>query len=70
SDYGGGDMRKAYIATQGCLRNTIGDFWRMVWCHNCMIVVLMTKLSEKTKSGVCSVNYLSTNQLRDHQLTN
>jgi len=44
---------KSYIATQGCLQQTVVDFWRMVWQENCRIVVIATKLVERGK--VCTV---------------
>jgi len=38
--------RGAYIATQGPLERTMGDFWRMVWEHEIDIVTMLTALSE------------------------
>jgi len=40
---------KSYIATQGCLQQTVVDFWRMVWQENCHIIVSATKLVERGK---------------------
>lgn len=45
----GGVRRKTYVATQGCLQQTVVDFWRMVWQENCRIVVVTTKLVERGK---------------------
>lgn len=36
-----------YIATQGPLPNTVGDFWRMVWERNSRTLVMMTQLEER-----------------------
>nr|XP_027202384.1 tyrosine-protein phosphatase Lar-like isoform X2 [Dermatophagoides pteronyssinus] len=39
----------SYIATQGPLPETFGDFWRMVWEQNSLSIVMMTKLEERTR---------------------
>lgn len=41
--------QNAYIATQGPLPETIGDFWRMVWEQRSSSIVMMTKLEERTR---------------------
>ncbi|XP_070494310.1 tyrosine-protein phosphatase corkscrew isoform X2 [Chironomus tepperi] len=47
----GGDefVSKTYIATQGCLPNTIEDFWNMIWQENTRVIVMTTKEIERTK---------------------
>ncbi|MBN3283789.1 PTN11 phosphatase, partial [Polyodon spathula] len=42
--------KKSYIATQGCLQNTISDFWRMVFQENSRVIVMTTKEVERGKS--------------------
>ncbi|KAF7668653.1 hypothetical protein LDENG_00297700 [Lucifuga dentata] len=41
--------QNAYIATQGPLSETFGDFWRMVWEQRAASVVMMTRLEEKSR---------------------
>ncbi|CAH1775375.1 unnamed protein product [Owenia fusiformis] len=41
---------KKYLATQGCMPNTISDFWRMVWQENVGVIVMTTKEVERGKN--------------------
>ncbi|XP_051854608.1 tyrosine-protein phosphatase non-receptor type 7 isoform X1 [Antechinus flavipes] len=37
---------KVYIATQGPMRNTVSDFWEMVWQEEVPLIIMLTQLQE------------------------
>ncbi|TGZ61872.1 hypothetical protein CRM22_007752 [Opisthorchis felineus] len=41
--------QNAYIATQGPLPQTVGDFWRMIWEQRSAMIVSMTRLEERAR---------------------
>ena len=41
---------KSFIAAQGPMSNTIGDFWLMIWNENVSCIVMITKLIERNKN--------------------
>jgi len=41
------DEGKVFIATQGCLQNTVLDFWKMVYQENTHVIVMTTKEMER-----------------------
>ncbi|XP_077997254.1 receptor-type tyrosine-protein phosphatase gamma-like isoform X2 [Glandiceps talaboti] len=45
----GYDKQRTYIASQGPLKTTVNDFWRMVWEQGSVIVIMLTNLVEKGK---------------------
>ena len=42
--------RRHYIAAQGCMQSTMGDFWRMIWQEGCHIVLMITLETERGKN--------------------
>ena len=49
--------QNAYIATQGPLPETFGDFWRMVWEQRAATVVMMTRLEEKSRVSLLNLAF-------------
>uniref|UniRef100_A0A8C4I5A2 Tyrosine-protein phosphatase non-receptor type n=1 Tax=Dicentrarchus labrax TaxID=13489 RepID=A0A8C4I5A2_DICLA len=44
------DEGKVFIATQGCLQNTVIDFWKMVYQENTHVIVMTTKEVERGRN--------------------
>lgn len=45
----GYQQRHQYIVTQGPLKDTVDDFWRMVWEHRASTIMMLCQLEEKGK---------------------
>ncbi|GFT16678.1 tyrosine-protein phosphatase corkscrew [Trichonephila clavipes] len=60
----GDGPKKYYIATQGCLHNTVADFWWMVWQENTRVIVMTTKEIERGKNK-CARYWPDLNQTKE-----
>lgn len=55
------DEGKIFIATQGCLQNTVVDFWKMVYQENTHVIVMTTKEMERGRvSDWLPLTYITT----------
>lgn len=43
-------FKRKYISTQGCLPETVSDFWNMVWQQKTEIIVMLTREVERGKA--------------------
>jgi len=55
----------AYIVTQGPLPHTVADFWQAVWEQGCVVIVCLTKMSEKG-TPMCSTYWPAEGSVLHH----
>ena len=58
-----------FIATQGPLQNTIGDFWAMVWKYECNSIVMLSNLREKAQVSEVDSNCNAVQSQRKSQVS-
>ena len=44
---------KRYIATQGCLPETVHDFWKMIWPEDTRVIVMISSEVESGRVSPC-----------------
>jgi protein tyrosine phosphatase len=60
-------QQHAFIATQGPLKHTSSDFWRMIWEKKSPIIVMLTRLEERQQE--CSAYYWSDTEVKHGDIT-
>ena len=48
-------QRRAYIATQGPLSETVVDMWRMIWENDCFCIIMLCRTVENSQVGLRSL---------------
>jgi len=48
------------------MENTVEDFWRMIWEHNCEVIVMGTNFQER---GIVSFHWMNNNNIEINVFT-